>query len=177
VSVNPGLHALHFEGPGGAKLDRQFVVREGEKHQSIAVVLGAPAPVASAAPPGGQSPPSTSPKAAAGEGGHSAPWKTVGWVAGGVGVAGLALGAVFGAVTLSDKGSDCNPHGVCNPGTLGGIKGAATASDIGWIAGGVLLAGGAALVLFAPSESPKAAVRVAPSVTASGVGAVIGGSW
>jgi len=123
------------------------------------------------------------PPAPAPDTGGSSTWKTVGWVLGGVGVAGLGVGTVAGIIAMGDKnGAHCSSSGVCDPGTTGGIKSAALASDIGWIAGGVLLASGAALVLFTPIGSHEATagasgVRVAPTLMASGGGAVLGGSW
>jgi hypothetical protein len=176
VPMDPGSHSFHFEGADGASLDRQVVVREGEKDQAVAVVLAVARAVPAAPVPG-------SPAAATGPeaGGSSSPWKTVGWVAGGVGVAGLAMGTVFGIIAMADKSSaHCDANNVCDPGTIGGIKSAAMVSDVGWIAGGVLLAGGVALVLLAPGashEGRSASVKVAPALLASGGGAVIGGSW
>jgi hypothetical protein len=122
-------------------------------------------------------PPAPAPAAAAG--GSSSPLKTVGWITGGVGVAGLALATVFGIVAINDKNNAGCVDNLCNPGTSSGIKGAALASDVGWIAGGVLLAGGAALVLLAPGPKHESAARVqvAPTVVAGGAGAVLGGAF
>jgi hypothetical protein len=178
--MNPGPHAFHFEAADGTALDQQVMVREGEKNQEVAVVLG-PLP-ASPPPPPGPAPESvqqTSPLPADSGPAHPGPWKTVGWIAGAAGIVGLGIGATFGAIALHDKNSaGCNAADVCQPGTTGGIKSAALVSDIGWIAGGVLLASGAALVLFAPGDHRGAsAIRVAPSLVAGGGGAVLGGAW
>jgi hypothetical protein len=156
VPMNAGPHTFHFEGADGSILDRQVMVKEGERNQAVAVVLGAAAPT------------------------PSSTWKTLGWVLGGTGVVGLGVGTVFGVIAMGDKnGAHCDANNVCDPGTTRGIKSAALVSDVGWIAGGVLLAGGAALVLFAPSGSrkPESGVNVAPVVTASGGAIVAGGSW
>jgi hypothetical protein len=147
------------------------MVREGEKNQAVAGVLGA-APTKPTGSEGVASPASS--------GRSSSPWKTVGWVVGGAGVVGLGVGTVFGILAAADKSSaHCDANNVCDPGTTGGIKRAALVSDVGWTAGGILLASGAALVLFAPgaSHEPTARVRVAPAVTASGGGIAVGGSW
>ena len=167
AAMDPGPHTFHFEGAGGASVDEQVLVREGEQSQPVAVVLGAPPPLATGAPDAT---------------GSSSPWKTVGWVAAGVGVAGLAVGTVFGLIAMGDKNAaHCGADNLCDPGTLGGMKSAALLSDVGWIAGGVLLAGGAALVLLSPGGGHEgaaaASVRVAPTLMASGGGAVVGGSW
>ena len=76
----------------------------------------------------------------------------MGFVTGGVGVAGLVMATAFGIVAISDKSSaDCMGND-CNPGTASGIRTAALISDVGWVAGGVLLAGGGALVLLSHGD-------------------------
>jgi hypothetical protein len=172
VPMNAGPHTFHFEGPGGTKLDQQVVISEGRKEQTVAVVLG-PKPAAGP-PPGGEQPPPASPSTS------SSPLRTVGWVLGGAGVVGLGIATAFGLSASSDKSSaHCDANNVCDPGTVSGIKSAALASDVAWIAGGVLLAGGAALVLFAPKGTPeeKATLRIAPMVGVNAGGVVAGGSW
>jgi hypothetical protein len=170
IPMDPGPHIFHFEGADGTSVDQQMLVREGEQSQSAAVVLGAPPATALPATP------PTSPES----GGSSSSWNTVGWITGGVGVASLAVGTVFGVIAMGDKNSAHCSNNLCDPGTSSGIKSAALVSDIGWFAGGVLLASGAALVLFAPKggqEVTTSSLRVAPAWVASGGGAVLGGSW
>jgi hypothetical protein len=98
---------------------------------------------------------------------------------GGVGVAGLSAGAVLGIVALNKKSSShCNASDVCDPGTADGIRGAALLSDVGFVAGSVLLAGGAAILLFGPGKSaPRTGLGVTPVVATSGGGVVIGGHF
>jgi hypothetical protein len=89
------------------------------------------------------------------------------------------VGAVFGVVAIGDKsGAHCN-GGVCDHGTVSGIKTSALVSDIGFIGGGVLLATGAALVLFAPKEraSSGTGLRLAPIVALKGGGIAAEGRW
>jgi hypothetical protein len=164
VAMNGGPHTLRFQGPDGAVVEQQVLVNEGEKAQAVAVVLPAPG---------------SHPAGPAGPAMHSSPWKTVGWVLGGAGVVGLGVGGVFGVLTLMDKSAaHCDANNACDPGTLGGIKGRALVSDVGWIAGAVLLAGGAALVLFTPSnQAPAAGLRVSPIVTAQGFALTAGAGF
>jgi hypothetical protein len=170
MAMNAGAHTFHFEATDGTRADRQVLVKEGEKNLAVAVVLGAEPPP--------QSPPvrveSTQDARKA-----STPWRTVGWVLGGAGVVGLGVGTVFGLVALGDKSAAHCVNDVCDTGTTGGIKSAALVSDIGWIAGGVLLATGAGMVLFAPSEgAPRSSgVRLTPLVTTAGAQLVAAGSW
>jgi hypothetical protein len=169
MPMNAGAHTFHFEAADGPGLDQQVVVREGEKNQAVAVVLGAPAP-----PPA----PAVGHDQATEEARPSSAWKTVGWILGGVGIVGLGVGTALGIVATADKSSDCTGS-VCKSGTLGGIKTAAHVSDIGLIAGGVLFAGGAALVLWSPGGHHEVGgdVRVTPVVTANGGEVVVGASW
>jgi hypothetical protein len=195
VPMNAGPHTFRLTSADGTTLEKQVVVREGEKNQSVAVVLGpAGAPVAASSPPSGRaapptseapgavtpSPPSPAVLAAPAEAHEpSSALKSVGWVLGMGGVVGLGVGTVAGVVAILDKNSAHCVNNVCDPGTTSGIKSAALVSDIGWIAGGVLLASGAAFVLFAPrgSHEPAAGVRVAPVVTARSGAIVAGASW
>lgn len=173
VPMNAGPHTFHFEGADG-RVDQQVVVTEGDKNQRVAVVLGA-APVSSrggARSSGGSEP---APDTAV----ASRPWRTVGWVLGGVGFVGLGLGTAFGVSTLSGKSSHCS-NNLCDPGTSNGIKTSALISDVGWIAGGVLLASGAGLVLLSPSggrDATTTAFRLAPVLAASGGGVLMAGGW
>jgi hypothetical protein len=183
VPMNAGPHTFHFEG-NGASVDEQVLVREGEKSQSIAVVLAAaPRPVtvvtASPAQPAQPSPPPAG--SAAASSGSSSPWRAVGWLLSGVGVVGLGVGGVAGLVAIGDKnGAHCDANNVCDPGTTDGIKNAALVSDMGLVAGGVLLASGLTMLLFTTggSQGTATGVRVTPIVTANGAGGVVvGGSW
>ncbi len=112
--------------------------------------------------------------------------RTVAWVAGAVGLAGVAAGAVFGAIALSDNnqamsGGDCtanvcDAHGVS---TTNDAKHAATASTLALAAGGGLVAVGLVLWIASPADPHSAAgrVEVAPLVGAESGGAVIRGSF
>jgi hypothetical protein len=181
VPLNAGPHAFHFEGADGTSVDQQVFVREGDKNQPVTAVLGEPARAPSGSNAHAVEPvkPGANTDTSANAKTTSSPLKTVGWVTGGVGVVGLGLGAAFGLIAMGDKsGAHCDANNVCDPGSTSGIKSAALVSDIGWIAGGVLVATGAALLLFAPSGAPASAgVRITPVVTASGGAVVVGGAW
>jgi hypothetical protein len=163
LPLDPGTHTFRFEAPDGTAVEQSVVVNEGVKNQVVSAVLGPVPPPPSGPPAGGGASPS--------------PLRTVGFVVGGVGIAGLVFGGVMGAITLSDKGSAHCASGLCDPGTADGIKRNAALSDVGWIAGAALLAGGAALVLFAPAGRSKTALRIAPTFAAGGGQVVAGGAW
>jgi hypothetical protein len=164
VAMDPGPHAFHFEASDGTSIDHRFVVKEGEQNQPVAVLLG---------------PPGHSPGPEPSQGTRT--WKTVGWVLGGVGVVGLAVGTVFGVMAITDHSdAQCNSNHQCLSGPLGDARTAARVSDVGLLAGGLLLAGGAALVLFAPtgsSEGRGVAFTVTPAIGPKSGGVALGGTF
>ena len=94
--------------------------------------------------------------------------RTLAYVVGGAGIAGIAVGSVFGLLSMSkrsDAKAECRPpdYKLC---TAAGVAAGDSAiqtgnvSTIGFIAGGVLLAGGVALYFTAP----KGSVSISPAV-------------
>lgn len=178
VAVDPGSHALRFEQTGQPPVEKTLVLREGEKDRRESVVIGPPPPpppVATAAAP--EAPPQPS-------------WwttqRTLAVVGAGLGVAGLAVGGVFGAFALSDKNQEhdnCSSSGCPNqPQAKADYDTGnqnATVSTVAFIAGGAFLAAGA--VLFFTARDPAApptsgSLYLAPSTTGRGPGLVLGGS-
>lgn len=102
----------------------------------------------------------------------------IGWVAVGVGAVGVGVGAVTGLVA-SSKRSALEDEGKCRETScyedyqvdVDSYNGLLTASTVGFIVGGIGLAGGVTLLLTTPSEStPATALRLGPrSLTLSGV--------
>lgn len=161
VPMNPGLHAFHFERSDGASVDQQVPVREGEKNQGIVGLFAKPAVTATP----------KAPAVANGDRAPAGPWRTIGWAVGGLGIVGLGLGVTFGMIAASDKSdAACDASGYCNAESLASARSHATVADVGFIAGGALLLGGGALVLFAPRESQT-------RVTARTNGIVFEGAW
>jgi len=177
LPVNPGPHAFHFEAAGGLTVDRQVLVKQGDKNQEVAAVLGAPATAAPAAPQ--PAPVAPTPPPAPASSSSSGAWRTTGWVLGGLGVVGLGVGAVFGIVSMNDKSSaHCDANNFCDPGPLDSGRSAATGADVGFMAGGAMLAAGLVLVLLAPSGSDATgSLHVTPLVGTGSAGASIGGSF
>jgi hypothetical protein len=183
--VNPGQHAVHVTANGWKDGDESFTVPDGGSAQvtvqmearaaagpAPAAPETAPTPATSTPSPGGdQGPPDTT----AASSGHSL--KTLGWIGIGVGGAGIVLGAVTGGLAAGKKssasGSPCT-SGRCSQNDLTTYQSdrdsyytMGTISTIGFIAGGVLAAGGAALLLFGPhgeSQPAATAARVTPFV-------------
>jgi hypothetical protein len=159
LRMNPGPHAFHFfDTADGSSLDQQVIVTEGERNRGIAVVLGRIPPPSRAQPSG---------------------LRTAGWVLGGLGVVGLGVGTVAGVVAIGDKGSAHCVNDVCASGPLAGARSAAAVSDAGLVAGGVLLAGGVALLVLSRSggRENRPSASVAPLVAAHGGGLAVGGCF
>lgn len=177
VPIDPGQHHFSFEDAGGgAHAEQTVVVREGDHDRHIRVIL-APTVVIPTTSTGAVATPEASEVATTGTA-----QRTIGLAIGGAGVVGLVIGGVFGVVSKSTYDHalqfECrgNPNG-CDPsGVQDGQKahGQAMVSTIGFIAGGVLLAGGALLYFTAPSAG---AVGIAPSVGSNAAGLTLGGPW
>jgi hypothetical protein len=183
VEVDPGAHTFVFEGADG-RVEQQFVVKQGAKDQALAVTLGKPA-----VPPLADAQPSTSEPAPSPSGGTST-LRYVGYGVGGLGLVGLGLGVIFGLQANSKfDESKKDPNGTgCDANDFCGAQGkqarsdaqsAGTLSTVGFVAGGVLLATGVALVVFAPSSSKSSVqtARLAPMVGANAGGIMIGGRF
>ncbi len=173
VPVDPGEHVFRFSSEGLPPLERKFVVREGEKDRHEQVVLGLMSAPGPAPPPTGPPGPGAS---------TLSTQRITGLAAGGAGVVGLVIGTVLGFVAKSTYDdavkycpngplSSCYQQGITEGGTA---HDQATASTVAFVAGGVLLAGGAALYLTAPRDS---GVNVGPTVVAGGPGLSIRGTW
>lgn len=89
--------------------------------------------------------------------------RTWGFVTGGVGLGAIVVGAVLGLVAKSkndDASRSCVGQACTDPRALAltdQAAGFATAADVAFVAGGVLVAGGLTLVLLSPT--PAAPVR------------------
>lgn len=115
--------------------------------------------------------------------GHSSKQRTLGFIVGGVGVAGVAVGAITGLMAIgksNDAKASCANDGPCRDASAvdasDSAKSLATVSTIGFIAGGVAVAAGAVLVFTAPSPK-KTGVRVVPNAGPSSAGLTVLGAF
>jgi hypothetical protein len=181
VPMNAGPHTFRFEAPDGTTAEEQVVVIEGEKNKSVSVTLLGRVAVAPA-----PSPAPASPVVASQDGLGTR--RLVALIAGGAGVASLAVGSVFGLLTISEKNqqeTDCpSPclaaaHNLALGDHSTGITDGAV-STVAFIAGAALVAGGAVLFFTSgPSrEQPAAvAVSVAPTAGPGGGGVLLRGEF
>ncbi len=181
--MDPGVHTFTFITAAGTRVDKSVLVVEGQKAQRVAAILGA-AELASVTPPGTAivaSPPEGTSGAPAADSGKSKgfPFRPVGYAVGAVGLAGIAVGSIFGAEALSTKSSHCPTETTCSRGSASTVTSDATISTVGFIAGGVLAAVGLTLVLVAPGKEQAHAARVeaGPLVGGGSGGLMVSGRW
>jgi serine/threonine-protein kinase len=182
ISIDPGVHSFTFETAGEPKVEKQFVIREGEKGRRERITFGGtetatktpaaplatPPQATTTAPqvtttqtttsqPASDSPPS-------GERPGLGPQKIAAIVAAGVGVVGVGIGTVFGLQAMSKRSDASNacPGQCADQNGIDLWKSAKTAgnvSTVAFIVGGVGLAAGATLWFTAkPSASTQVGI-------------------
>jgi len=178
LPVDSGMHTVEATGAGKKSFKTTVkVTKDGENVEVTVPKLEpdgtAAAPVAPKVDPTPPPKPATPPPPKK-EGGSGQ--KTIGMVLGGVGVAGIAVGAITGLMAIgknNDAKDACPNDGPCgNRAAVDAADSASTlglVSTIGFIAGGALLATGGVLFLTAPSaagdppKQGKARVRFSPT--------------
>jgi hypothetical protein len=166
IAVDPGDHTFSFAVSGQPKISKRLVVYEGEKGRQEPILIGKTLPLTGGTSLGAGASLAVAPS------GRLGAQRTLGLTLGGVGVAGIGLGSVFGALTFaawSRTKSDCGGNPSLCPSSQ---RTAATAdrssaetdgtiSTIAFIAGGVLVAGGVTLFLTSGRHEGNATPKVA----------------
>jgi len=177
IELDPGEHELRLEVAGQPVVVRRLVMHEGERQRRETVVLGAPAVAAPGAEPARGSEPGVA--APPSNGGAE---RTIAEVVGGVGLAALAVGGIFGVLTMSAHNNyeqHCGaaigaPAGSCDERGVVGESDATSKGTLSTIffAGGAVAAA-AAVILFvtAPKGTRGARVGVGPG------GVIVGGRF
>jgi hypothetical protein len=190
LAITPGAHRVEVSAPHKKAWHGQVIARTAGTSVDVDVTLedeaapqaAPPAPVAAPLPaPAGTPPVTPAPAEAPAPSGA----RTAGLVVGGVGVAGLAVGGIFGIVALTDNSHlrdacggnvhQCTGDTEKISSTRSAAQTAATVSTIGFIAGGVALAAGVVLFVTAPS-SPRH-VEVGAAAIPGGGGLRLGGDF
>lgn len=140
LPVDPGEHTFVFETRGRASVTKKMVLREAEKERLETVVFDAPRP--------------PEPQDASAFGSQ----RTLAVVAGGVGIAGMIAGSVFGltAVSRRDEARELCPDDCADDAGVEAwrdAKRAGDASTAAFLVGGAALATGLVLWVTAPDES------------------------
>lgn len=174
IPVDVGPHMVEATASGFEPFKTSVNVgKDGERIEVVVPKLEPePTAVAASKPVAPAPRPSVSSSVTGEPGGSSQ--RTVGLVVGGVGVAGLAVGAITGLMAMaesSDAKRTCEADGRCaSRDAVDASESAKTfglVSTIAFVAGGVGLAAGAALVLTAPKESRDSSKSAAPRVRVS----------
>lgn len=160
IVIDPGVHTLRLEAPGATPWQQELVVAEGERNRMIEVVL-ASTPVTTAPVT-----PVTTPTPASG--GVRIP--PAAWVAGGVGVLGIAGFAYFGLRASSEIDSlrsSCAPY--CTEDEISNVQSKRIAADVLLGVGLVGLGVATYLVIRHSNEPQPAAPRASVSFDAQAV--------
>jgi hypothetical protein len=205
LRVDPGEHTFTFTASGAPPVVRKLVIKEGEKDRIERIDLPPVAPAAKTTttttdtgPRSTESPPApdTGPRdtespPAPDTGDGMSLGRKLGLVAGGLGIAGIAVGSIFGVMTFSavkDQNNQCS-----GPPCTGDSFNRATSdhqdattdglvSTVGFIVGGALLAAGVTLFFVSPATTGGSAptstgLMILPSAGPGGAGAALRGSF
>jgi hypothetical protein len=190
LRVDPGAHTFVFTATGQAPVTQSFVIREGEAERHERIVIGAPAArsttagaaASSAAPLLPATPSEPPPSSGLGT------QRLLGIGVAGVGVVGIGVGAVFGLLASSAWNNAKNACGgdtshCTDVSSANSYKSTTntdgTISTIAFVAGGVLVAGGALLFFTGGGHESEhaASLWVAPTVAPGQGGAVVRGTF
>jgi hypothetical protein len=175
--VDPGNHVVDVSAPGFRHARVEVAAVEGQE-QRVAVSIEPSATEARSSGPL-QVEPAIPASAEPGNG-----RKAIALVTGGVGVASVVVGSVFGLVASSkwssarnDCGGGCGPAAPAQ-GEKNTAASDATVSTVAFVVGGALAAGGVVLYLTAPSGSTTGTgLRIAPSAGSGEAGVVLAGGF
>ncbi|MDI1451552.1 hypothetical protein [Polyangium sp. 6x1] len=154
IAVNPGPHTLRFVAPNAAPVERQLVVRVGEKNRVITVDLGAPAKTP---PDGGLDKPAEPGSGTSGK-------RVASYVLGGLGVVSLGAFAYLGITGKADLAGledGCGRTQSCAEADVDAVKTKLILADVSLGVGVVSL--GVATALFFTSGSDKKPATAARS--------------
>jgi hypothetical protein len=189
--VDPGQHSVKVTADGYKLQTRPFKVDEG-KAEIVSIAMEKDTGGAAVVPPTGPTPPGTTtapdnqgapptqPTTADVSTSGGSMNKTVGFVALGVGAAGLIVGGITGLLALGKHGdlSNACQNGNCTADKQSDVDSyhtMGTISTVGFIVGGVGIAGGIVLLLTAPkaqaAPTPLGRPRVSPYIGLGSIGA------
>jgi hypothetical protein len=166
IPVDVGTHTVVASAPGRRPFKTSLAIRTDGDRDEVVVPKLEPGAAGSAATTSG-------PKSATDGAASGSTQRTLGFVVGGVGVAGLAAGAITGLIAIgknNDSKQTCPDSGGCKSSAAvdaaDSAKQLGTLSTIAFIAGGVATTVGAVLVLSAPStdERPPGSAHAARSL-------------
>jgi hypothetical protein len=172
--VDPGPHRVRVTAPGREDWNHMFEVRGEAQRLSVAVPELAPRAANLAVAP---EPHGDVVEASADSASHTTqlnPTRLAGWITGGAGIIGVGLGVAFAVDVRSklDERDALCPKNAC-PSARDArriealnreARAGANRANVAFIAGGVAMATGLALVLFAPESNSEAPIALAIGV-------------
>ncbi|WP_437775813.1 hypothetical protein [Sorangium sp. So ce1097] len=191
LPVDPGKHRVEATAPGKKPFSVEAQTAGPGKVVTVEIppLEDDPAAASAAAQPAGPvaSPPAPLRPAAGGDVDDGAGTRrTLAFVAGGVGVAGVVTGSIFGLIASArwNQAQDehCRTETLCDDqgvALVGDARRAAALSNVGFVVGGVGLAAGVALFVTSLDDAEPAAARVVvvPAVGTTGGGLAIQGRF
>jgi len=157
LAIDPGPHKFRFELEGADPIEKQIVIRQGQKDRAIEVSFAPPEADPLESSPYGAAAAGAEPEKdeADAAGGQPGPLRTWAYVAGGVGVAGLAGWVVLGLMGKAEQSdlenSGCKPN--CRQADVDSIDTKYLMADISLAVGVVGLGTGVALWLVSQPRS------------------------
>lgn len=183
LPVDPGRHVIEAMAPGKKPFSQEVQTAGPGQVVTVEIPLleDAPATVATPLPAPVREPsPPPAPRAPAPDhDGGAATRRALSVVAGGVGLAGVVTGSIFGLIASSRwnraQEEHCRTERLCDERgvvLVNDAKRAATVSNVGFVVGGLGLAAGVALFVTSLGGSEPAAARllVTPAVGSAGGG-------
>ena len=171
LTLDPGEHTFRFDAAGKAGFEKIFRLAQGERERQERIVFDEP-PV-----------PRVLPAVTVGSEHDTSPsaLRTAGLVIAAGGLGGLATGSVLGLLAMAKNSqAHCDAKNVCaDPQERRDAQGIAVGSTIAFVAGGALVAGGAALFLIAPRSDGRPAPKVGllPALSVHSAGMALEGTW
>jgi len=176
IAVDPGAHKFVFEAQGFLPFEQQFIINESQKGRSEPIILVAP-PVPFTLSGNGTDPEARS---------EVINRKTLSTIFGGVGVASLAVGTLFGlevgsknskSASICPTGQPCTPKQKANyDSSVSDARTARTLAVVSFGVGAAALATGAILFFTAPSAN-STRVSLVPAMDLNRLGATLQGVW
>lgn len=170
LPVDPGEYVVVTEAAGLARNEQSVTIQIGEA-KVIDLVFGAPLPAGDETPAQPAASRPSDDREAEGPSGR----RVAAYAIGGVGIAGLALGAVTGALTLGEKSTideSCTGT-VCSQEGLDAADSASTLGLLSTIGFGVGIAGVATAVVLVVTEPSPATASALPRIGVGSNGASI----
>jgi hypothetical protein len=163
VALDPGAHHLVFQRPGAPDVAVDVVLREGEKNRAVSATFGG-SPASSTSPP------------PADDSSQHRPVPLIVWIAGGVGVMGMASFATFGALGVSERaGAHCDTG--CGASDKSSVDSKYLIANVSLGVGLVGLGVATWMYLARPSTEPAKTAVVDMRPTPGGAVATFGGTF